>query len=261
MARRSSSASTGRRPTSIPHSQYDYRSTMVVRAIYEGLVGLKGQRHGRVRRAGGRELGGQRGPERLDLQDPPESDLPGWLSLRQRGGESVVRANAGRWVAARSPSSPASSPIPTQMTTPDPATIVFDCGAPQPLFLTALSATYGPQIVNAKVGPGARRGRGLRQRLDAGSTPRALAPAAGNSSRSSRARRRFWSGTRTTGAAGKGITSSGSSSASSRRSRRCASSWKPATSTSWTASVSISNGSMSSRRTRRSTSIFRTAPK
>ena len=42
MARRSSSVSTGRRPTSIPHSQYDYRSTMVVRAIYEGLVGLKG---------------------------------------------------------------------------------------------------------------------------------------------------------------------------------------------------------------------------
>ena len=37
------------------------------------------------------------------------------------------------------------------MTTPDPATIVFDCGAPQPLFLTALAATYGPQIVNAKV--------------------------------------------------------------------------------------------------------------
>jgi len=25
-----------------PHSQYDYRSTIVVRAIYEGLVGLKG---------------------------------------------------------------------------------------------------------------------------------------------------------------------------------------------------------------------------
>src|SRR5215211_255056 len=25
-----------------PHSQYDYRSTTVVRAIYEGLVGLKG---------------------------------------------------------------------------------------------------------------------------------------------------------------------------------------------------------------------------
>src|SRR5215218_6275633 len=25
-----------------PHSQYDYRSTVVIRAIYEGLVGLKG---------------------------------------------------------------------------------------------------------------------------------------------------------------------------------------------------------------------------
>ena len=77
------------------------------------------------------------------------------------------------------------------------------------------------------------------------STPREPAPAAGNSSRSSRARRSSWSGTRTTGAAGKGTTSSGSSSASSKRSRRCASSSKPATSTSWTASASTTNGSTS----------------
>jgi peptide/nickel transport system substrate-binding protein len=37
------------------------------------------------------------------------------------------------------------------MTTPDPETIVFDLGAPQPLFLSAMAATYGPQIVNTKV--------------------------------------------------------------------------------------------------------------
>jgi peptide/nickel transport system substrate-binding protein len=37
---------------------------------------------------------------------------------------------------------------PAQMTTPDEATIIFDCGTPQPLFLTAMAATCGPQIVN-----------------------------------------------------------------------------------------------------------------
>ena len=47
-------------PTDLdPQSQYDYRSTVVIRNIYEGLVGLSGQRHGRIRRAGGRELGGE----------------------------------------------------------------------------------------------------------------------------------------------------------------------------------------------------------
>ena len=127
---------------------------------------------------------------------------------------------------------------PAQMTTPDPATIVFDCGTPQPLFLTALASTYGPQIVNAKVAmeheedgdfgnawmTTQRRGNRHR-RLDAGLVR------TGPGGRS-------WSGTRATGAAGKGITSSGSSSASSKSSRRCASWSKPATSTSWTASAS-----------------------
>jgi peptide/nickel transport system substrate-binding protein len=37
------------------------------------------------------------------------------------------------------------------METPDPQTIVFNLGAPQPLFLSAMAATYGPQIVNANV--------------------------------------------------------------------------------------------------------------
>ncbi len=102
------------------------------------------------------------------------------------------------------------------METPDPATIVFDLGQPQPLFLSALAATYGPQIVNvAAVMANEEEG-------DFGNTwlqLNAKGPAAepGGWSRSNRARRSSWSATMTTGAAGKAPTSSGSSSASSRK--------------------------------------------
>ena len=37
------------------------------------------------------------------------------------------------------------------ITAPDPQTVVFDLGRPQPLFPAALASTYGPQIVNVKV--------------------------------------------------------------------------------------------------------------
>jgi peptide/nickel transport system substrate-binding protein len=40
---------------------------------------------------------------------------------------------------------------PAQMTAPDPLTVVFDLGRPQPLFEAAMAATYGPQVVNVKV--------------------------------------------------------------------------------------------------------------
>src|SRR6476620_4993185 len=41
-------------------------------------------------------------------------------------------------------------PDPKQIETPDPETVVFNLGVPQPLFLSAMAATYGPQIINAK---------------------------------------------------------------------------------------------------------------
>src|SRR3954463_2534960 len=133
-----------------PHSQYDYRSTMVVRAIYEGLVGLKGsatdEYEGLV--AESWEANEDQSiwtfkirPE-LSFQDGSPCDSAAVKSSYERTLGMKLGAVA---VFSRFISDPA------QMTTPDPATIVFDCGAPQPLFVTALSSTYGPQIVNAKV--------------------------------------------------------------------------------------------------------------
>ncbi|HEU0114517.1 MAG TPA: ABC transporter substrate-binding protein [Thermomicrobiales bacterium] len=40
---------------------------------------------------------------------------------------------------------------PTQITAPDPKTVVFDLGRPQPLFEAVISSQYGGQIVNAKL--------------------------------------------------------------------------------------------------------------
>ena len=133
-----------------PHSQYDYRSTMVVRAIYEGLVGLKGSAtdefEGLV--AESWEANEDQSvwtfklrPD-LTFQDGSPCDSAAVKASYER----MLGMNQGAVaVFSRFISDPA------QMTAPDAATIVFDCGAPQPLFLTALSSTYGPQIVNAKV--------------------------------------------------------------------------------------------------------------
>src|SRR5215207_10103531 len=133
-----------------PHSQYDYRSTIVVRAIYEGLVGLKGSAtnefEGLV--AESWEANEDQSvwtfkirPE-LTFQDGSPCDSAAVKASYERmlGMNRGAVAVFSRFIAD-----------PAQMTTPDPATIVFDCGTPQPLFLTALASTYGPQIVNAKV--------------------------------------------------------------------------------------------------------------
>jgi peptide/nickel transport system substrate-binding protein len=133
-----------------PHSQYDYRSTMVVRAIYEGLVGLKesatDEFEGLV--AESWEANDDQSvwtftirPD-LSFQDGSPCDSAAVKASYERmlGMNQGAVAVFSRFIAD-----------PAQMTTPDAATIVFDCGTPQPLFLTALSSTYGPQIVNAKV--------------------------------------------------------------------------------------------------------------
>ena len=133
-----------------PHSQYDYRSTAVVRAIYEGLVGLKGgatdEFEGLV--AESWEANDDQSvwtftirPD-LTFQDGSPCDSAAVKASYER----MLGMNRGAVaVFSRFISDPA------QMTTPDAGTIVFDCGTPQPLFLTALASTYGPQIVNAKV--------------------------------------------------------------------------------------------------------------
>src|SRR3954463_6729329 len=138
-------------PTDLdPQSQYDYRSTVVIRNIYEGLVGLVGSAtdefEGLV--AESWEANEDQSvwtfklrPE-LTFQDGSPCDSAAVKASYERMLGMKLGAVA---VFSRFISDPA------QMTTPDPATIVFDCGAPQPLFVTALSSTYGPQVVNAKV--------------------------------------------------------------------------------------------------------------
>jgi peptide/nickel transport system substrate-binding protein len=133
-----------------PHSQYDYRSTTVVRAIYEGLVGLKGSATDEF--------------EGLVAESWEANDDQSVWTFKIRSGltfqdgsacdSAAVKASYERMLGMDRGAVAVFSRFisdPDQMTTPDAGTIVFDCKTPQPLFLTALSSTYGPQIVNAKV--------------------------------------------------------------------------------------------------------------
>ncbi len=133
-----------------PHSQYDYRSTCVIRAVYEGLLGLKG--------ASTEEF------EPLIAESWESNDDMSVWTFKIRPGitfqngdpcdSNAVKASYERMLAlnkgavgvfARFVSDPA------QMSCPDEGTIVFDLGTPQPLFPTALAATYGPQVINVNV--------------------------------------------------------------------------------------------------------------
>ena len=133
-----------------PHSQYDYRSTIVIRNIYEGLVGLVGSSTEEVEGlvAESWEANDDQSvwtftirPD-LTFQDGSPCDSAAVkasyerLLAMGRGAVNVV----SRFV-----------PDPAMMETPDAETIVFNLGAPQPLFLSAMAATYGPQIVNTRV--------------------------------------------------------------------------------------------------------------
>ena len=130
-----------------PHSQYDYRSTSVIRSIYEGLVGLvdsaTDEFEGLVAESWeaneDQSLWTFKIRPGLTFQDGSPCDSAAVKASYERLlglGRGAVN------VVSRFVSDPA------QMTTPDPETIVFDLGAPQPLFLSAMAATYGPQIVN-----------------------------------------------------------------------------------------------------------------
>ena len=138
-------------PTDLdPQSQYDYRSTIVIRSVYEGLVGLVGSSTDEF--------------EGLVAESWEANDDQSVWTFKIRPGltfqdgspcdSAAVKASFERLLAmgrgafgviARFVSDP------SKISTPDAETVVFDLGAPQPLFLSALAATYGPQIVNAKV--------------------------------------------------------------------------------------------------------------
>jgi peptide/nickel transport system substrate-binding protein len=138
-------------PTDLdPQSQYDYRSTIVIRNIYEGLVGLVGSATDEF--------------EGLVAESWEANEDQSVWTFKLRPGlkfhdgspcdSAAVKASYERLLAmGRGAVNVVSRFVsdPKQMETPDPETIVFNLGVPQPLFLSAMAATYGPQIINAKV--------------------------------------------------------------------------------------------------------------
>src|SRR5215213_923708 len=133
-----------------PHSQYDYRSTAVLRNIYEGLVGLVESATDEF--------------EGLVAESWVANDDQSVWTFKIRPGltfqdgapcdSAAVKASYERLLAmGRGAVNVVSRFVsdPKKMETPDPETIVFNLGVPQPLFLSGMAATYGTQIINAKV--------------------------------------------------------------------------------------------------------------
>ncbi len=133
-----------------PHSQYDQRSTLAVRGPYEGLIGLKDDKTNEY--VGLLAERWEANPDKsvwtfhlrdgITFHDGSPCDAEAVRASYERlltlgrGAVNVV----SRFV-----------PEPGRITAPDPRTVVFDCGRPQPLFETAVAATLGVQVVNTKV--------------------------------------------------------------------------------------------------------------
>jgi peptide/nickel transport system substrate-binding protein len=133
-----------------PHSQYDYNSVVAVRGMYEGLIALKGsatdEYEGLIAESwesnDDQSVWTFRLREGVTFHDGSPCDAEAVIASYQR----LLAMQKGAWnVVGRFVTDPA------QMSAPDPLTVVFDLGRPQPLFEAAMAATYGPQVVNVKV--------------------------------------------------------------------------------------------------------------
>ena len=133
-----------------PHSQYDYRSTLVVRGVYEGLIGLKGASTDEY--------------EGLIAESWSANDDASVWTFKIRpdvtfhNGDpcdaTAVKASYERLLAMNMGAVAVFSRFisdPKQFEAPDASTVVFNCGKPSPLFEAAMAATYGPQVVNVNV--------------------------------------------------------------------------------------------------------------
>lgn len=132
-----------------PHSQYDQRSTLAVRGPYEGLIGLKG--------GATNEYEGV-----LAERWKANADQSVWTFHLRPGitfqdgspcDAEAVRASYARLLTMEKGAYNVVArfvPDPAQITAPDPLTVVFDLGRPQPLFETAMAATLGVQVVNVE---------------------------------------------------------------------------------------------------------------
>ena len=133
-----------------PHSQYDVNSVVAIRGMYEGLIVLKGsatdEYEGLIAESwesnDDQSLWTFHLREGVTFQDGSPCDAEAVVASYTR----LLTTQTGAWnVVGRFVEDPA------QITAPDPRTVVFDLGRPQPLFEAAMAATYGPQIVNVKV--------------------------------------------------------------------------------------------------------------
>lgn len=133
-----------------PHSSYDYQSVMAILGAYEGLIGLKGESTDDF--------------EGLIAETWESNDDESIWTFHLRDGvmfqdgspvdAEAVRLNYERFITlGLGPVAVLTRFIqdPAQITTPDAATVVFDCKSPQPLFPFAIASTYGPLVANAKL--------------------------------------------------------------------------------------------------------------
>ena len=133
-----------------PHSSYDYQSILAILGAYEGLIGLVDDST--------TEFEGLVAESWSSNEDRSVWEFKIRPGLTFQDGSPVdaeaVRLSFERFftlglgpvgVLTRFVSDLA------QITTPDESTVVFDLGAPQPLFDSAMASTYGPMIVNAKL--------------------------------------------------------------------------------------------------------------
>ncbi len=133
-----------------PHSQYDYRSTLAVHGPYEGLIGLKDDKTdeyvGLIAESWepnqDRSVWTFRLREGVTFQDGSPCDA----EAVRRSYERLLTLGQGAVnVVSRFVDDP------SRISAPDPRTVVFDLGRPQPLFEAAMAATLGVQVVNVRV--------------------------------------------------------------------------------------------------------------
>jgi peptide/nickel transport system substrate-binding protein len=137
-------------PTNLdPHVAYDYRSSLAIRGPFEGLIILDGgamdQYVGVIAESWSPNADKSTWTFKIrkgvTFQDGTPCDAEACRLSFERfltmglGPVNVI----GRFVSD-----------PKQITAPDATTLVFDLKQPQPMFEAAVSAQYGPLIVNAK---------------------------------------------------------------------------------------------------------------
>ena len=138
-------------PTDLdPHSQYDYRSVVPIRGPYEGLIILKDsetdQYDGVLAETW--EANEDKSVWTFHLRDGVtfQDGSPCDAEAVRASYERLLTMQKGAYnVVARF------VPDASHISAPDAKTVVFDLGKPQPLFESAMGATYGTQVVNVKV--------------------------------------------------------------------------------------------------------------